>query len=480
MRRQFVCWMALASVLLANGGARAQVRPTGSLRGVVTDQKRTPIDGAKVVVRNEGLGASYETTTNKDGTYSVMALPPGRYTVTVTTFGFRAFHSVKQTLTEGGILVVNAELDVGASEVAPQVAAPRSKDFFVVCGPELRLDVSVEEGFWYRIQKSSDATVETEYAKAQKEAKVWPDAYRKLHEPDDQSWSFEELYAKWNSHIRDRKKEAAAAFEVLNRRGITEPKDTDALCSFLLSDPPGSSRVSVDLSYVRAIPKVVEKAGRGAVSAVTEKSTGLVLGFLEASPAEELTLINKLPASKSIGRSFRSYLTGVPQSISGIYAIKLEPESLQGPRGSGFKLLSDAVQPILLAGKPNEPTWNFRFDANTEFGEATFSIKAYLLKFVDEVAWQARAPSETREISVPISRPRFKLDVAPEQKSKVTLEVWQVIVVPILVALIAAALPAVVKSWLVQQKKRRTELEAKSAPVPADVQEGPVPPSEKK
>jgi hypothetical protein len=213
---------------------------------------------------------------------------------------------------------------------------------------------------------------------------------------------------------------------------------------------------SFDLSYARDIPKVIKRAGRGAFDPVIEPKSGLVLGLLEASPAEDITILSGLPASRDIGRSFKSYLTRTPMGLDGIYAIKLEPESTQGPSKSAFRLTSEAVQPIFSEGKFNEPSWNFRFEAASDFGEASFSLKGYLLRFPDEKAWQARRVAESQEINVPISHPRFKLEARPKT---ITLEYWKVIVVPIVVALIAAAAPliALLREILKQGKLRWLE-----------------------
>jgi hypothetical protein len=62
---------------------------TTSLSGTVTDTSGAIIPGANVVVKNVGTSIQFDAVTNESGYFSVPALDPGAYTVTVTLMGFK-------------------------------------------------------------------------------------------------------------------------------------------------------------------------------------------------------------------------------------------------------------------------------------------------------------------------------------------------------------------------------------------------------
>jgi len=71
---------ALIASLVAAVPAFAQ--STGMVKGVVTDDKGQPIDGAKVTIEmNGGTGRKFETKTNKKGEYIQIGLASGSYKI---------------------------------------------------------------------------------------------------------------------------------------------------------------------------------------------------------------------------------------------------------------------------------------------------------------------------------------------------------------------------------------------------------------
>ena len=73
--------VALIASLVAAVPAFAQ--STGMIKGVVTDDKGQPVDGAKVVIEmSGGTGRKFETKTNKKGEYIQIGLGTGSYKVT--------------------------------------------------------------------------------------------------------------------------------------------------------------------------------------------------------------------------------------------------------------------------------------------------------------------------------------------------------------------------------------------------------------
>ena len=88
---------------------------TSSLTGVVADNSGAVIPGASVAVKNIATSTEYQATTSDAGTFTVPALEPGAYTVTVSLVGFKTAvlndvrvnaavpASVRVTLELGGI-----------------------------------------------------------------------------------------------------------------------------------------------------------------------------------------------------------------------------------------------------------------------------------------------------------------------------------------------------------------------------------------
>ena len=77
-------------VLACNILASAQNSATGDLRVTVRDEKGGVITTAKVTARDEAerRGIERSTTSNTDGEYRILQLPPGTYAVSVEASGF--------------------------------------------------------------------------------------------------------------------------------------------------------------------------------------------------------------------------------------------------------------------------------------------------------------------------------------------------------------------------------------------------------
>jgi hypothetical protein len=88
--------------------------PTGTITGTITDPSGALIPQARVVVRDEGTNATRDARSNDNGDYTVALLPPGRYSVSVESKGFRrsVIHGV--TLDVDQTVRVDFALVVGA------------------------------------------------------------------------------------------------------------------------------------------------------------------------------------------------------------------------------------------------------------------------------------------------------------------------------------------------------------------------------
>src|ERR1700722_11444618 len=105
--RKLICILALAMVFLPTGAA-AQGTPTGTISGYIVDPTGLTVPGARVVVESANTGATgaggrvvcgecnpgatRDVFSNQQGLYSVPALLPGPYNITVEANGFKTFH----------------------------------------------------------------------------------------------------------------------------------------------------------------------------------------------------------------------------------------------------------------------------------------------------------------------------------------------------------------------------------------------------
>jgi outer membrane receptor protein involved in Fe transport len=103
----------LSLVFLLSMEAVAQ-NSTGRIAGVITDPSGAAVSGAKLVVTNTATNTRSETVTDVDGTYQVLELPIGNYTVSVEKDGFATVVTQPSELQINQTLRVDVHLTVGA------------------------------------------------------------------------------------------------------------------------------------------------------------------------------------------------------------------------------------------------------------------------------------------------------------------------------------------------------------------------------
>src|SRR5262249_55419842 len=86
---------------------------TGSLRGVVSDDKNAVIPDADVTAKNVATGVEAKTRTNSDGLYNLPRLLPGVYTLEIQRQGFKKAQIEQVTVGVGTDTTIDATLKAG-------------------------------------------------------------------------------------------------------------------------------------------------------------------------------------------------------------------------------------------------------------------------------------------------------------------------------------------------------------------------------
>lgn len=114
------CSLFLFVILATTFNAEAQTQITaGTIQGTVTDQAGAVVPGANVEVKNLETNLVRTFTTDEDGRFVALQLPPGHYTVTVTKQGFATIVQDNFPLTVGQTVPLNLSMKV--SQVAEVV-----------------------------------------------------------------------------------------------------------------------------------------------------------------------------------------------------------------------------------------------------------------------------------------------------------------------------------------------------------------------
>ena len=103
---------AAISVLCFAAFAMAQTE-TARIQGTVTDATGAVVSGATIKVTSAGTGREVTVTSGEDGTFSVLTLQPGRYSVDVTAPNFKTTRQ-EITLEVAQTAPLNVALEAGA------------------------------------------------------------------------------------------------------------------------------------------------------------------------------------------------------------------------------------------------------------------------------------------------------------------------------------------------------------------------------
>jgi hypothetical protein len=114
---------ALLLALLWTATAFGQGSASGDLHVIVRDEKGGVVTTATVTAREQAKATVRATTSNTDGEYRIVSLPPGVYTVTVEAAGFAKAEARDQSLTVGQMKELPITLSVSGVETVVNVSS---------------------------------------------------------------------------------------------------------------------------------------------------------------------------------------------------------------------------------------------------------------------------------------------------------------------------------------------------------------------
>jgi hypothetical protein len=100
-------------MLCAIGMAIAQT-DRGIINGTITDSTGANVPEASVTATNAATGVTFATKTTSSGDFSIPTLPVGLYQLRVEKQGFKSAVRAGVTVSAGGTVTINAQLEVGA------------------------------------------------------------------------------------------------------------------------------------------------------------------------------------------------------------------------------------------------------------------------------------------------------------------------------------------------------------------------------
>ena len=86
---------------------------TASIRGTITDATGAAVPGAKVILNESDRNVNHPTVTDPQGRYTVTALQPGNYSMSVEASGFRKHVQQKFQLLVQQQVTQDSHLQVG-------------------------------------------------------------------------------------------------------------------------------------------------------------------------------------------------------------------------------------------------------------------------------------------------------------------------------------------------------------------------------
>src|SRR6266404_5530521 len=121
--------LCLFTIVVLTSSALAQTQITsGTIQGTVLDANGAAVPGAAVELKNTETNFSRNATTDEDGRFAALQLPPGRYTVTVTKQGFATLVVEKADLTVGQAMNLPLSMKISSVQETVTITATPTVD----------------------------------------------------------------------------------------------------------------------------------------------------------------------------------------------------------------------------------------------------------------------------------------------------------------------------------------------------------------
>jgi len=112
LRRALILLPLLLLVLAA--GSSAQTTLSGAIAGTAQDAQHAAVANVQVIAQNAASGGRFTAHTGPDGSYRIVELPPGVYSLSAASPGFAAFHRLHVTVEVGRITEVDLHFTVAS------------------------------------------------------------------------------------------------------------------------------------------------------------------------------------------------------------------------------------------------------------------------------------------------------------------------------------------------------------------------------
>ncbi|MBN8729804.1 MAG: TonB-dependent receptor [Acidobacteria bacterium] len=96
---------------------------TASITGRITDQTQAAVPAAEVLAVNRETGVERQVVSNQEGSFAILLLPPGNYSVTVKAPGFRSASRSSVQLIVNQTIQLDFPLEVGTVDQTVEVSA---------------------------------------------------------------------------------------------------------------------------------------------------------------------------------------------------------------------------------------------------------------------------------------------------------------------------------------------------------------------
>ena len=123
MRNIFLAVISACGLALLLAGQMFGQLLQGTIDGNVTDPTQAAVAGAKVSATNEQTNLTRDTLSNSGGGYSLPTLPPGVYTIRITSPGFQAYSRTGVAVGINSVTRVDVTLTLGQISESLTVAA---------------------------------------------------------------------------------------------------------------------------------------------------------------------------------------------------------------------------------------------------------------------------------------------------------------------------------------------------------------------